>query len=71
VDDVNIYDPRDGIVYRHLDQRDDTYSAPVIATPAIPTQVISTPAVHRLPIGYANASPSTYLRSNRRGASAA
>jgi hypothetical protein len=34
VDDVNIYDPRDGIVYRHLDQRPDTYSAPVIGPPA-------------------------------------
>ncbi len=68
---MNIYDPRDGIVYRHLDQRGDTCSGSVIATPAIPVQVISTPAVNRLPFGYAYGSPSTYLRSSRRGASAA
>jgi hypothetical protein len=58
---VNTYDPRDGVVYRHLDQRRDDYSAPIT----------STPHVNRLPAGYANGSPSTYLRSSRRGASAA
>jgi hypothetical protein len=61
VDIVNIYDPRDGIVYRHLDQRADVYS-PALA---------SAPTVNRLPAGYANGSPSTYLRTSRRGASAA
>ena len=58
---MNIYDPRDGIVYRHLDQRADVYS-PALA---------DSPTVNRLPAGYANGSPSTYLRSGRRGASAA
>jgi hypothetical protein len=61
VDDVNIYDPRDGIVYRHLDQRPDTYSAPVR----------STPVTHQLPSGYANGSPRTYLGRSRRMTSAA
>ncbi len=58
---MNIYDPRDGIVYRHLDQRRDVDSPPLA----------STPSINRLPAGYANGSPSTYLRSSRRGASAA
>ncbi len=58
---MNIYDPRDGIVYRHLDQRGDVDYRPLSDTPSI----------NRLPAGYANGSPSTYLRSSRRGASAA
>ena len=53
---MNTYDPMDGIVYRHLDQRPDLSSA----APA------STPRVHHLPVGYANLSPGTYLRSSRR-----
>jgi hypothetical protein len=48
---VNIYDPMDRIVYRHL----DTQPAP-IAAPA-PT----TDTAVRLPSGYANGSPRTYL----------
>ncbi len=58
---MNIYDPRDGIVYRHLDQRRDVDSRP-LASP---------PSINRLPAGYANGSPSTYLRSSHRAASAA
>ena len=58
---MNTYDPRNGIVYRHLDQRRDVDSY----------SITSTPHVNRLPAGYANGSPSTYLRSSRRGASAA
>jgi hypothetical protein len=61
VDNVNIYDPRDGIVYRHLDPRPDTWSAPIV----------STPATHQLPSGYANGSPRTYLGRSRRVSSAA
>jgi hypothetical protein len=53
---VNIYDPMDRIVYRHLDQRPELYSVAVTGTPP----------VHRLPAGYANLSPRTYLRSSRR-----
>lgn len=58
---MNIYDPRNGIVYRHLDQRRDLE----LRSPS------SAPGVTRLPAGYANCSPSTHLRSGRRGASAA
>ena len=58
---MNTYDPRDGIEYRHLDQRRDNYSVPVAGPPQ----------VNRLPAGYANGSPATYLRGSRRGASAA
>ena len=57
---MNIYDPRDGIVYRHVDQRRDVSSVPVAGSPQI----------NRLPAGYANGSPSTYLRSDRPGATA-
>ncbi len=58
---MNTYDPRDGIVYRHLDQRRDVDSC----------SITRPPHVNRLPAGYANGSPSTDLRSSRRGASAA
>jgi hypothetical protein len=61
VDIVNTYDPRNGIVYRHLDQRRDLDFR----------STTSTPTVNRLPIGYANGSPSTYLRSSHRASSAA
>jgi hypothetical protein len=51
---VNTYDPMDGIVYRHLDAR---RPSPVPATRA--------DGVHRLPSGYPNGSPRTYLRTIR------
>jgi hypothetical protein len=51
---VNTYDPMDGIVYRHLDAR---RPSPVPATGA--------DGVHRLPSGYPNGSPRTYLRTTR------
>ena len=53
---MNIYDPMDRIVYRHMDERPEPYSV----------RISSTPCMHRLPAGYANSSPRTYLRSNRR-----
>ncbi len=52
---MNIYDPMDHIVYRHVDQRPELYLF----------ALTSTPRVHRLPAGYANLSPRTYLRSRR------
>jgi hypothetical protein len=51
VDIVNIYDPMDRIVYRHMDQQPDPYSVPVTGTRSI----------NQLPRGYANRSPRTYL----------
>ena len=45
------YDPMDRIVYRHMDQRRDSYPVPVM----------STPRMNQLPSGYANHSPRTYL----------
>jgi hypothetical protein len=56
VDIVNIYDPRDGIVYRHMAPQGDPYSVPLT----------SSPRINRLPAGYANGSPRTYLGSSRR-----
>jgi hypothetical protein len=53
---VNIYDPMDRIVYRHVGQPVEPVSPPVVRTAD----------VHRLPIGYANGSPGTYLGSGRR-----
>jgi hypothetical protein len=61
VDIVNIYDPMDGIVYRHMDQHRDPYSI----------QITSSPRINQLPAGYANGSPRTYLRRSRRVPSAA
>jgi hypothetical protein len=61
VDIVNIYDPMDGILYRHMDQQRDPYSVPIT----------STPSINRLPSGYANGSPRTYLCSSRRMTQAA
>jgi hypothetical protein len=49
VDTVNIYDPMNRIEYRHLDVQ--AASAPTIAATA----------VTRLPAGYPNGSPRTYL----------
>ena len=56
VDTVNTYDPMDRITYRHMDQQPGLHSAP---TPSSPT-------VDRLPSGYANRSPRTYLGRTRR-----
>ena len=56
VDIVNTYDPMDRIVYRHLDSRGTVPSHPIAGGSA----------VHRLPSGYANGSPRTYLGSSRR-----
>jgi hypothetical protein len=61
VDIVNIYDPRDAITYRHMDQHRDPYSVPAT----------SSPRINRLPEGYANGSPRTFLGRSRRLSSAA
>ena len=53
---MNTYDPMDCIVYRHMDQHRDPFSVPVT----------STRSINRLPSGYANGSPRTYLRRTRR-----
>jgi hypothetical protein len=53
---VNIYDPMDGIVYRHVDQRRAFSTGPGLGATT----------VHPLPSGYPNASPRTYLGSSRR-----
>ncbi len=58
---MNIYDPRDGIVYRHMNRQRDPYSVPVT----------STPRINQLPSGYANGSPRTYLGGSRRLTTAA
>lgn len=58
---MNTYDPRDRIVYRHMDQRQDPY----------PGHLPRTPRTDRLPSGYPNASPRTYLGSGRRRTPAA
>jgi hypothetical protein len=60
VDVVNTYDPMDRMVYRHLDRRD------VSSSPAV-----GTGGVTRLPVGYANGSPGTYLGRSRRATTAA
>ena len=56
---MNTYDPRDSIVYRHVG---DPRPGPTPAPTAHPT---------RLPVGYANGSPSTYLGRGRRTTEAA
>jgi hypothetical protein len=56
VDIVNVYDPMDRIVYRHMDSQQDPYVIPVTTTRSI----------NRLPAGYANGSPRTYLGRTRR-----
>jgi hypothetical protein len=58
---VNIYDPMDRIVYRHVGQPVEPLSTPVVRTGD----------VHRLPIGYPNGSPGTYLGHGRRTPQAA
>ena len=57
---MNIYDPMDRIVYRHLDSRRE----PVPAS-------VTTSTTHPLPAGYANGSPRTYLGRTRRPAQVA
>ena len=57
---MNIYDPMDRIVYRHLDP------------PGTRSSVAMTgEATVDLPSGYANRSPRTYLRAGRRSPRAA
>ena len=58
---MNTYDPMDGIVYRHMNPQGNVGSVPITGTPPI----------HRLPSGYANGSPRTYLRAGRRRSPAA
>ncbi len=58
---MRTYDPMDSIVYVHVDTRD------VDRRPSVG----GTDVLHRLPGGYANGSPRTYLRSPRRTRSAA
>lgn len=53
---MNIYDPMDRIVYRHMDAQQDPCTVPVM----------STRSIDRLPSGYANGSPRTYLGRSRR-----
>ena len=57
---MNIYDPMDHMVYRHVDCRGTVASAPVT----------STSSDDRLPAGYPNDSPRTYLGRNCRTAAA-
>jgi hypothetical protein len=61
VDVVNTYDPMDRMVYRHVGQPRDVASRPTAGTDH----------VTRLPIGYANGSPGTYLGRGRRTTEAA
>ncbi len=56
---MNIYDPMDRIVYRHVAQQPH------------PRPAAGTGTVNRLPAGYANGSPGTYLGRSRRTAEAA
>jgi hypothetical protein len=56
---VNVYDPMDRIVYRHVAQQRNSSPA------------VGTGTVNRLPAGYANESPGTYLRRSRRTTEAA
>jgi hypothetical protein len=58
---VNVYDPMDSIVYRHMDSQQDPHAVPVT----------STRRINRLPSGYANGSPRTYLGRTRRASQAA
>ncbi len=57
---MNIYDPMDRIVYRHLDQQRDSSVG-----------MTSMVSVNPLPRGYANRSPRTYLGRSRRASQAA
>jgi hypothetical protein len=59
VDTVNIYDPMNRIEYRHMDVQ-----------PA-PAPTVATVDVNRLPAGYPNGSPRTYLGRSRRTLQAA
>jgi hypothetical protein len=56
VDIVKVYDPMDSIVYRHMVSQPDPYAVPVT----------SPRCINRLPSGYANGSPRTYLGRTRR-----
>ena len=53
---MNVYDPMDSIVYRRMDQQRDPYAV----------AITSTRSIDRLPSGYANGSPRTYLGRTRR-----
>ena len=55
---MNVYDPMDRIVYRHMDKQRAPLSVPVV----------STRSTTQLPAGYANASPHTYLGRTVRAA---
>lgn len=55
---MNTYDPMDRITYRHVEAQPGLVTTPPVA-------------VHRLPVGYANGSPRTYLGRTRRPAQAA
>jgi hypothetical protein len=60
-DIVNTYDPMDRMVYRHLDA----------GRTVSPTSISRAQRVDRLPSGYANSSPQTFLRRARRVSTAA
>ena len=53
---MNVYDPMDRIVYRHMDPQQTPHVIPVT----------STRSINQLPSGYANGSPRTYLGRSRR-----
>ncbi len=53
---MNTYDPMDRIVYRHMDQKRDPGSVPLM----------SIRTVNQLPFGYANRSLPTYLGRTHR-----
>ncbi len=58
---MKTYDPLKGMVYRHMAREAGRYSVPVV----------STNSINRLPIGYANGSPQTYVGRTRPTSSAA
>jgi hypothetical protein len=58
---MKTYDPRNGMVYRHMVREADPYSVPLV----------STPNISELPGGYANGSPRTYLGRKRHSSPAA
>ena len=54
-DAMRTYDPTNGMVYRHMGRPTDPHFVPVT----------STSTVNKLPRGYANGSPRTYLGRTR------